>query len=161
MSLLHSFYCWGHVGVVLLSTLFFAVFGIENWKILSFIWAVIPIFNAVLLYKSHFDLYVFVLFCKAEHDCLFTKTPLAPLIYFRRRKGNDPQRACKKQNVLGTHAHDGMLGRKRTGCEPMGFRLCRAGAWNQSARQRATLQVPSHGIRNPYGRFKSLLREIR
>ena len=33
MSLLHSFYCWGHVGVVLLSTLFFAVFGIENWKI--------------------------------------------------------------------------------------------------------------------------------
>ena len=35
MSLLHSFYCWGHVGVVLLSTLFFQVFGIENWKILT------------------------------------------------------------------------------------------------------------------------------
>ena len=33
MSLLHSFYCWGHVGVVLLSTLFFRIFGIENWNI--------------------------------------------------------------------------------------------------------------------------------
>lgn len=46
MSLLHSFYCWGHVGVVLLSTLFFRIFGIENWKVLAFIWAVIPILNA-------------------------------------------------------------------------------------------------------------------
>lgn len=35
MSLLHSFYCWGHVGVVLLSTIFFSVFGIGNWKILA------------------------------------------------------------------------------------------------------------------------------
>lgn len=35
MSLLHSFYCWGHVGVVLISTLFFSIFGIENWKILA------------------------------------------------------------------------------------------------------------------------------
>ena len=32
MSMLHSFYCWGHAGVVLLSTLFFYVVGIENWK---------------------------------------------------------------------------------------------------------------------------------
>ena len=39
MSLLHSFYCWGHVGVVLLSTLFFQLFGIENWKLLTLIWA--------------------------------------------------------------------------------------------------------------------------
>lgn len=46
MSLLHSFYCWGHVGVVLLSTLFFRIFGIENWKILAIIWAVIPFLNA-------------------------------------------------------------------------------------------------------------------
>lgn len=43
MSMLHSFYCWGHVGVVLLSTLFFAVFGIENWKFMALIWAVIPL----------------------------------------------------------------------------------------------------------------------
>lgn len=47
MSLLHSFYCWGHAGVVLLSTLFFHVAGIENWKILAVIWALIPIGNAV------------------------------------------------------------------------------------------------------------------
>lgn len=45
MSLLHSFYCWGAVGVILGSTLFFAVFGTENWKILALIWALIPLFN--------------------------------------------------------------------------------------------------------------------
>ncbi len=48
MSLLHSFYCWGLVGVVILSTLFFAVFGIANWRILAFIWAIIPFFNIFL-----------------------------------------------------------------------------------------------------------------
>lgn len=45
MSLLHSFYCWGSVGVILISTLFFAVFGIESWKWLACIWAVIPVVN--------------------------------------------------------------------------------------------------------------------
>lgn len=45
MSLLHSFYCWGHVGVVLLSTLFFAVFGIDRWPVLALLWAVIPLVN--------------------------------------------------------------------------------------------------------------------
>ena len=58
MSLLHSFYCWGHVGVVALSTLFFAVFGIDNWKILAIIWALIPIANSIF----------------------FTRVPIAPLI---------------------------------------------------------------------------------
>ena len=58
MSLLHSFYCWGHVGVVLLSTLFFMVVGIENWKLLAVFWALIPIVNGVV----------------------FLKTPIAPLI---------------------------------------------------------------------------------
>ena len=47
MSLLHSFYCWGHVGVVLLSTAYFTVFGIENWKNLALFWALIPLLNAV------------------------------------------------------------------------------------------------------------------
>lgn len=47
MSLLHSFYCWGHVGVVLLSTLFFAIFGIENWRILAVLWALVPLANAI------------------------------------------------------------------------------------------------------------------
>lgn len=58
MSLLHSFYCWGQVGVVLLSTVFFAVFGLDNWRILSFIWAIIPFANALA----------------------FMKVPIAPLI---------------------------------------------------------------------------------
>ena len=49
MSLMHSFYCWGHVGVVLLSTGFFILFGIENWKILALIWALLPIINGFLL----------------------------------------------------------------------------------------------------------------
>ena len=47
MSLLHSFYCWGAVSVILGSTLFFAAFGIEYWKIMTVIWALIPLYNAV------------------------------------------------------------------------------------------------------------------
>lgn len=46
MSLLHSFYCWGAMGVILGSTLFFALFGIEKWKVLVFIWALVPLYNA-------------------------------------------------------------------------------------------------------------------
>ena len=45
MSLLHSFYCWGAVGVIVLSTLFFALFGMERWRILACIWALIPLYN--------------------------------------------------------------------------------------------------------------------
>lgn len=45
MSLLHSFYCWGQLGVVALSTLFFVLFGIENWPVLALIWALIPFLN--------------------------------------------------------------------------------------------------------------------
>lgn len=52
MSLLHSFYCWGHVGVVLLSTAFFALFGVKNWKILALIWALLPIANSVLFINA-------------------------------------------------------------------------------------------------------------
>ena len=51
MSLLHSFYCWGHVGVVLLSTAFFAVFGVNRWKILAFLFALVPIFNTFYFMK--------------------------------------------------------------------------------------------------------------
>ena len=47
MSLLHSFYCWGAMGVILGSTLFFAVFGIEHWKILTVIWALVPLYNTI------------------------------------------------------------------------------------------------------------------
>ncbi len=45
MSLLHSFYCWGAVGVILGSTVFFALFGTSCWKILTLIWAVVPFLN--------------------------------------------------------------------------------------------------------------------
>ncbi len=51
MSLLHSFYCWGHLFVVLLSTLFFNLFGIENWRILALVWAAIPLINGFYFIK--------------------------------------------------------------------------------------------------------------
>ena len=47
MSLLHSFYCWGAVAVIIGSSLFFVLFGIGNWKILTLLWALIPLANAV------------------------------------------------------------------------------------------------------------------
>ncbi len=46
MSLLHSFYCWGAVAVILGSTLFFSVFGLGHWKTLTFLWALLPLYNA-------------------------------------------------------------------------------------------------------------------
>lgn len=58
MSLLHSFYCWGHVGVVLASTLFFRLAGIGSWRVLALIWAALPIANSII----------------------FCFTPLAPLL---------------------------------------------------------------------------------
>ena len=74
MSLLHSFYCWGHVGVVLISTAFFAAFGVDNWKILSIIWAAIPFVNAFI----------------------FMKTPIAPLIQ-NGEKGLSIGQLCKNK----------------------------------------------------------------
>lgn len=47
MSLLHSFYCWGHVAVVLLSSAFFQLAGIGNWRVMACIWALLPLGNAV------------------------------------------------------------------------------------------------------------------
>ncbi len=58
MSMLHSFYCWGHVGVVLLSTAFFRLFGIGHWKLMALLWAVVPAANIVA----------------------FARVPIAPLI---------------------------------------------------------------------------------
>lgn len=52
MSLLHSFYCWGHVGVVLISTAFFQIFGIENWKILACVWAIVPLYNMFVFARA-------------------------------------------------------------------------------------------------------------
>ncbi len=58
MSLLHSFYCWGHVGVILISTAFFATVGIQHWKVLALLWIAIALTNMIF----------------------FTQTPIAPLI---------------------------------------------------------------------------------
>jgi len=55
MSLLHSFYCWGHVAVVLVSTAFFRLAGIQNWKLLACIWAIVPLFN--IFYFSQVPLF--------------------------------------------------------------------------------------------------------
>lgn len=52
MSLLHSFYCWGHVGVVLISTIFFRLAGISQWRILAVIWAIVPIINGFLFLSA-------------------------------------------------------------------------------------------------------------
>lgn len=48
MSLLHSFYCWGCTGVVLVSTIFFAIFGTVHWKVLAWLWMLLPVGNMIL-----------------------------------------------------------------------------------------------------------------
>ncbi len=47
MSLLHSFYCWGHVFLVVASTAFFALFGISAWRVMACLWALVPLFNVL------------------------------------------------------------------------------------------------------------------
>lgn len=54
MSLLHSFYCWGQMCVVLLSTLFFTVLGVSNWRVLCALWAIVPLANAFYLMQVPF-----------------------------------------------------------------------------------------------------------
>ena len=51
MSMLHSFYCWGHVGVVLLSTLFFTLAGVAHWKLLALLWALVPLGNMFVFFR--------------------------------------------------------------------------------------------------------------
>ena len=68
MSLLHSFYCWGHLAVVLLSTLFFRLCGIGNWKILACVWALVPLANT--FYFSVVPLYPIV----SGHEKMSFKT---------------------------------------------------------------------------------------
>lgn len=51
MSLLHSFYCWGHVAVVLLSTIYFSIFGTANWKVMAVLWSLIPLLNTAFFAK--------------------------------------------------------------------------------------------------------------
>lgn len=76
MSLLHSFYCWGQVGVVLLSTVFFTFFGIENWAILACIWAVLPLLNT--LYFTVVPIYPIV----SEHEKMSVRTLLSQKVFW-------------------------------------------------------------------------------
>jgi len=48
MGFLHSFYCWGHVGVVIISTVFLLIVGGDSWRLLSFIWASVPAATALI-----------------------------------------------------------------------------------------------------------------
>lgn len=48
ISVLHSFYCWGHAIVVLLTTLFFSLAGTENWRLICLVWAIVPAANIIL-----------------------------------------------------------------------------------------------------------------
>lgn len=48
ISILHSFYCWGHAGVVLLTTLFFSLAGTQNWRIVCLLWAIVPAANIIM-----------------------------------------------------------------------------------------------------------------
>lgn len=51
MSLLHSFYCWGHLYTVLVSILYFKIFGLENWRYLAMYWSILPLVTAFLFSK--------------------------------------------------------------------------------------------------------------
>lgn len=73
MALLHSFYCWGQVGVVALSTVFFLTAGVENWRYLSMIWAVVPAVDALM--------FVFVPLCELNEGGV--DTPLKSLLKSR------------------------------------------------------------------------------
>ena len=50
MSMLHSFYCWGFVTVIIISTLFFHIFGIEEWRIMAKLWMLVPLVNMIAFF---------------------------------------------------------------------------------------------------------------
>jgi len=89
MSLLHSFFCWGQVATILLTTLYFVLFDIENWYYLPAIWSIIPLFNMIyflkvplpkplkeknttrfskLLKNKHFLLYLLIMLCSGASE---------------------------------------------------------------------------------------------
>lgn len=76
MSLLHSFYCWGYVFVILASTLFFYLCGIANWPILACVWALIPLSNA--LYFSRVPIPVLV----EEHERISVRSMIRHKLFW-------------------------------------------------------------------------------
>lgn len=101
MSLLHSFYCWGHVGVVLLSTAFFASAGINNWK---------NPYNSM----------------GAASTCKFSSVCGCANLFASRRKrgGNAGERIIPAENILDPYDNDALRGRVRAGGQPVGIAFC-------------------------------------
>ena len=133
MSLLHSFYCWGQMGVVLISTLFFTAFSIQNWRALAVVWAILPIVNAFVFIKAPI--------------ALLTKTVNVEWQFVN----------LQKISCFGYFFDDDLCRRKRAGSQSVGFRFCRKriGCYQNSRRPCRT-----YGFCVPYGYFKSILRQI-
>lgn len=85
MSMLHSFYCWGYAGVVLISTVFFQAAGIENWKILALLWGGPSGLQRDYFYQSA---------VRAAHR--------------GRRAGAEVKGTARPQDILDPDGHDGM-----------------------------------------------------
>ena len=98
LCLLHSFYCWGSVAAVGISTLFFALFSTDNWKIMSLIWAILPIVNAVM-------------FARVAYSA-------------RRRRGRGEaldKGYAQNKGVLDIHGAHTLRRLERAGGQPVGF----------------------------------------
>lgn len=135
MSLLHSFYCWGHVAVVLISTVFFRIFGISNWKILAIGWAARSAGKSFSVRKSA--------------DCFSDE---------RRRTGAYAPRAFVSKNILGIPADDGLRRGQRAVRQPVGVCFRGKGA---RCRQNSRRSCRSDGICGTDGNFQSILRKVR
>lgn len=55
MSLLHSFYAWEQVLIILLTTFYFFIFGKENWRFIVLFWCIIPIINFFIFLKTSLE----------------------------------------------------------------------------------------------------------
>ena len=95
MSMLHSFYCWGHVGVVAISTIYFYLVGISNWKLLAVIWAII------------------------QCVCLCESSDRAAIA--GRRVRDENAGSVPPENILGAVYYDDLCRSKRTGSQSVGL----------------------------------------
>ncbi|MCI8600772.1 MAG: MFS transporter [Oscillospiraceae bacterium] len=55
MSLLHSFFAWGQIGAVLITTLLVWVLKAEQWQLITVLWALPPLVNVFLFAKAPLD----------------------------------------------------------------------------------------------------------